>query len=265
MTISFNLLGNYGRLGNQMFQYATLKSIATKHGYEFTIPPSDFRDPWHDHQLFDAFKLYSLSKSNIRINDAQKRVNEEYFHFDQELYENCPDNVDLLGYFQTEKYFLEISEEVKKDFTFKENILSVAKDYRSQIDSDEVISLHVRRGDYVNQPWHGCCPLEYYQKALSMLDNDLPVIIFTDDPNWVLNENIFESDRFYVSHRNSNLFDMCLMTLCDYHIIANSSFSWWGAWLSNSKKVIAPQRWFGPPLSEQNDVKDLIPKGWTKI
>ena len=265
MTISFNFLGNRGRLGNQMLQYATLKSIATKHGYDFTIPPSDFKDPWHDHQLFEGFELYGLPKENIRINNVSHRAEEGCFHFNQELYENCPDNVDLFGYFQTEKYFSEISDEVKRDFTFKENILSVAKNYRSQIDGNEVISLHVRRGDYVNQPWHGCCPLEYYEQALSMLDKDLPVIIFTDDPNWVLNENIFGSDRFYVSQGNSNLFDMCLMSLCNYHIIANSSFSWWGAWLSDSKKVISPKRWFGPPLSEQNNTKDLVPNRWIKI
>jgi hypothetical protein len=248
-----------------MFQYATLKSIATKHGYSFTIPPSDFSDQWHDHQLFDGFELYSLSKENIRFNKVNQRVEEGQFHFNQELYESCPDDVDLFGYFQTEKYFSDISEDVKKDFTFKENILSIANEYRNQIDSDQVISLHVRRGDYVNQPWHGCCPLDYYERALDMLDENIPVIIFTDDPKWALEQEIFSSDRFYVSQGNSNLFDMCLMTLCDYHIIANSSFSWWGAWLSNSKKVIAPQRWFGPPLSEQNDTRDLIPDSWIKL
>ena len=265
MTISFNMLGHHGRLGNQMFQYATLKSIATKHGYDFTIPPSSFLDSWHDHQLFEGFELCGLPKENIRYNQTNNRVEEGYFHFNQELYEQCPDNVDLFGYFQTEKYFSEIAEDVKKDFTFKENILLVAQEYRNSIDNKEVISLHIRRGDYVNQPWHGCCPLEYYQKGLSMLDDSIPVIIFTDDPKWVLEQPMFDSDRFYVSQGNSNLFDMCLMTLCDYHIIANSSFSWWGAWLSNSKKVIVPRRWFGPPLSEQNDTKDLIPDRWIKI
>lgn len=263
--IGFNRLGSYGRLGNQMFQYAALRGIAAKHGYEFSIPPSDFDDPWRDHQLFEGFELYGLDKNNIRFNNGFPKADEEHFHFNQELYENCQDNVDLFGYFQTEKYFEEISDEIKKDFTFKEEILSPAKEYRSQIDSEEVISLHVRRGDYVNQPWHGCCPLEYYEQALSMLDENLPVIIFTDDTDWALNEKMFESDRFYVSEGNSNLFDMCLMTLCDYHIIANSSFSWWGAWLSDSKKVITPERWFGSPLSEQNDIKDLIPDRWIKI
>lgn len=265
MTISFNMLGHHGRLGNQMFQYATLKSIAMKHGYDFTIPPSDFNDAYHDHQLFEGFELGSVPQENIRINNVDKRAEEGHFHFNQALYEQCPDNVDIFGYFQTEKYFSEFADEVKKDLTFKESIRTIAQEYRNQIDSDEVISLHVRRGDYVNQPWHGCCPMEYYQKALSMLDSNLPVIVFTDDPKWVLNENIFGSDRFFVSEGNSNLFDMCLMTLCDYHIIANSSFSWWGAWLADSKKVIAPQRWFGSPLSEQNDVKDLVPDRWAKI
>ena len=259
------MLGHHGRLGNQMFQYATLKSISTKHGYDFTIPPSSFVDPWHDHQLFEGFELYSLPKQNIRYNQTQKRVEEGHFHFNQNLYDNCPDDVDLFGYFQTEKYFLEISEDIKRDFTFKQDIFTVAKQYRDSIDSKEAISLHIRRGDYVNQPWHGCCPPEYYEKALSILSDDTPVIIFTDDPKWALSQPMFDSDRFYVSQGNSNLFDMCLMTLCDYHIIANSSFSWWGAWLSNSKKIIAPQRWFGPPLSEQNDTKDLLPNSWIKI
>jgi hypothetical protein len=259
------MLGHHGRLGNQMFQYSTLKSIATKHGYEFVVPPSNFVDPWHDHQLFEGFELYSLPKENVRYNNTKTRIEEQFFHFNTFLYENCPDNVDLFGYFQTEKYFKEFKEDIKKDFTFKENILSPAKEYLNSIGSEDTISIHIRRGDYVNQPWHGCCPLEYYEKALSSIDSNYPVIIFSDDPKWVLEQKIFESDRFFVSDGNSNLFDMCLMSLCNYHIIANSSFSWWGAWLANSKKIIAPQRWFGSPLSEQNDTKDLLPDEWIKL
>ena len=91
MTISFNMLGHHGRLGNQMFQYATLKSIAMKHGYDFTIPPSDFNDPYHDHQLFEGFELSSVPQENIRINNVDKRAEEGHFHFNQALYEQCPD------------------------------------------------------------------------------------------------------------------------------------------------------------------------------
>lgn len=264
MTISFNVLGHYGRLGNQMFQYATLKSIASKHGYKFTIPDSNFQDPYHDHQLFEAFELSSLSKDSIRLNQVNERVEEQHFHFNKNLYENCPDNVDLLGYFQTEKYFVDIKDEVKKDFTFKEDTLSAVKEYRENIPEPKIIALHIRRGDYVGQPWHGCQSLEYYEKALSMLP-DVPVVIFTDDPKWALEQELFSSDRFYVSDGNDNLFDMCFMSMCDYHIIANSSFSWWGAWLSDSEKVIAPKRWFGPPLSEKNNTKDLLPDSWIKL
>lgn len=264
MTISFNVLGHYGRLGNQMFQYATLKSIASKHGYKFTIPDSRFQDPYHDHQLFEAFELSSLSEDDICINRVNKRIEEQHFHFDENLYENCPDNVDLLGYFQSEKYFVSIKDEVKKDFTFKKDTLSAVKEYRENIPESKIIALHIRRGDYVGQPWHGCQSLEYYEKALSMLP-DIPVVIFTDDPKWAFEQEMFESDKFYVSDGNDNLFDMCFMSMCNYHIIANSSFSWWGAWLSDSEKVIAPKRWFGPPLSEKNNTKDLLPDSWIKL
>lgn len=259
------MLGRHGRLGNQMFQYAALRGLASHHGYEFCIPYSEFTDPWHDHQLFEAFELSGLSKQNIRSNDVQTRVQEQHFHFDQELFEKCPDNVDICGYFQTERYFSHIRNEIKRDFTFKDNISLSVQEYRNQIESDEVISLHIRRGDYVNQPWHGCCPLQYYEKALSMLHDDLPVIICTDDLQWVLDKKLLTSDRFYVCQGNDNLFDMCAMSRCDYHVIANSTFSWWGAWLANSKKVIAPTRWFGPPFSEQKNTRDLIPDRWEKI
>ena len=93
------------------------------------------------------------------MNNVDKRAEEGHFHFNEALYEQCPDDIDIFGYFQTEKYFSEFADEVKKDLTFKENIRTIAQEYRNQIDSEEVISLHVRRGDYVNQPWHGCCPM----------------------------------------------------------------------------------------------------------
>jgi|TARA_B100000085_G_scaffold209477_1_gene193460 hypothetical protein len=264
MTISFNHLGFWGRLGNQMFQYSTLKSIAKKHGYSFTIPPSSFSDPYKEHQLFEAFELESLPQENIRLNNTEKILQESFFHFDEDLYNQCPDNIDLFGYFQSEKYFVDIRDEILKDFTFLPHILGPAKEMRDEF-GDEVISLHIRRGDYVEQPWHGPQNTEYYAKALKMLPEEIPVLIFTDDPPWAFEQELFESDRFCVSEGNSNLFDMCLMSMCQYHIIANSSFSWWGAWLSDSKQVIAPKRWFGPPLDERNDTKDLVPSGWKRI
>lgn len=262
MALSFNMLGRHGRLGNQMFQYAALRGIAAHHNYEFLIPPSSAQNEWIEHQLLEGFELFSLPKENIRYQNTQNRIEEFQFHFDGNLYETCPDYVDLFGYFQTEKYFSRITDEIRKDFTFRSETLGPAQEFRNSVSSGEVISLHIRRGDYVNKPWHGCCSLSYYESALNQLNSELPVIIFTDDETWARNQELFDSDRFMISEDNDNLFDMCLMSLCDYHIIANSSFSWWGAWLANSHQVFAPKRWFGPPLSEQNDTRDLIPESW---
>ena len=284
--LSFNNLGYCGRLGNQMFQYAALKGIASKHGYEFCIPNSEFVNEWSDHQLFEVFELASLKNIGItRYVDGQltllkdkfadnpfnrtpdssvPMVQEEVFHFNQNLFDKCPDNVDLFGYFQSEKYFIDFRENILQDFTFKKEILNPAKEFRNQIDG-EVISLHIRRGDYLHQSQHPVQSLEYYEKALSYFGGNLPVIIFSDDSEWVKNQKIFESDRFIVYEDNSNVIDMCLMTLCDYHIIANSSFSWWGSWISNSKKTIVPKLWFGPPLDTKNDTKDIYCDGWIKL
>tara|TARA_B100000035_G_C21019450_1_gene563362 strand:- start:1099 stop:1884 length:786 start_codon:yes stop_codon:yes gene_type:complete len=261
MTITFNKLGDHGRLGNQMFQYATLRGIAKKHGYSFAIPDSDFRDAWHDHQLYEAFKLEGLTRG---FYSTKQRVQESTFAFDEQLFNDCPDETDIFGYFQSEKYFENAVEEVRKDFTFKDDIYNPCKEMFDQV-GPEAISLHVRRGDYVNQPWHPCAGIEYYEKALSMMPDDVPVIIFSDDTDWCNSQEPWKNDRFLISESGDNLVDLCLMTMCTYHIIANSSFSWWGAWLADSKKVICPSQWFGPPLSEQNDTKDLVPDRWVKI
>ena len=126
------------------------------------------------------------------------------------------------------------------------------------------ISLHIRRSDYVEkQSYHPLCTLDYYKKALGKLPHNVPVLIFSDDPNWCKNQYLFQSDRFIVSETNDNLMDLCLMTMFSYHIIANSSFSWWGAWLAGSKHVIAPKIWFGPAANI--DDKDLVPESWERI
>ena len=102
--------------------------------------------------------------------------------------------------------------------------------------------------------------------ALSKFDSDLPVLIFSDDTEWCKEQELFKPDRFMVSESNWNLVDMCLMTMCSHHIIANSSFSWWGAWLSGSENVIAPSRWFGDSgYTANHNTEDIIPDRWTKI
>jgi hypothetical protein len=168
------------------------------------------------------------------------------------LFLNCPDGVDLLGYYQTEKYFKHIEDEIRKDFSFDQELLDTCKGF---IEGD-TISLHIRRGDYVVNPNHPTQSLSYYSEALSRLKSDLPVIIFSDDPQWCKQQKLFDNDRFMIAEGNTTDCDLCLMSLCKYHIIANSSFSWWGAWLANSKQVIAPKNWFGGDCAKKS-IDDL--------
>lgn len=263
--LAFNKLGKLGRLGNQMFQYASLRGIAARRGYDFGIPPSGFRNEWTDHQLFQVFDLPNLLRQNIRYldNGYAPEAGESFFHFDELLFNQCPNDVSLIGYFQSEKYFVHIKDSIKEDFTFKEEILKPCQEMISSL--DKPISLHVRRTDYLtNSANHYNLQLDYYEEALSKFDSDRTVVVFSDDPKWCMEQDLFSSDRFLVSENQSNYVDLCLMTLCSDHIIANSSFSWWGAWLANTSTVIAPNNWFGPNNANK-ETKDLIPESWTRI
>jgi hypothetical protein len=259
--IGFNHIGRHGRLGNQMFQYAALRGIAETKGYEFCIPESTFKNEWEDHQLFEAFTLPNLkTKKFLSANYYQ----ETQFNYSQEYVNECPDNVNLFGYFQTEKYFSHIADSIREDFTFKPQVLNPCKE---AFDFDQAISIHVRRTDFVEKSIdHPLCSVEYYETALSKFDSDLPVLIFSDDIEWCKEQELFKPDRFMISESNWNLVDMCLMTMCSHHIISNSSFSWWGAWLSGSDNVIAPSRWFGDSgYTANNNTEDIYCFNWKLI
>jgi hypothetical protein len=265
--ISFNQLGNLGRLGNQMFQYASLRGIAANRGFDFCIPPKSYFgvvDPNVKNSNVDIHNTFNISHTQTEVTHY-KSVEESLYGFDEELFNNCEDEIDLVGYFQSEKYFKHIEEDIRKDFTFSKELVKNCSDFIDEIDSNrEVISLHIRRGDYLSlQSFHPTPPIEYYEEALKQLPNS-PVLIFSDDPEWCLNQPLFESDRFLISELNTADFDMCIMTMCKYHIMANSSFSWWASWLSKSENVIAPKVWFGPSLSHK-DTSDLYCDGWIKL
>ena len=261
--LSFNYLGNLGRLGNQMFQYASLKGIALNRGYDFCIPPKHFfgRNDLNvknsDYTIYDCFDLSNITQKVLE----QPLLREREFQFDQELFTNCPDSVDLFGYYQSEKYFKHVSNHIKKDFTFKEDIKSVSLEFFEDFSNTKVISLHIRRGDYVSNPNHPVQLIDYYDKALDYFDKNLPVLVFSDDPEWCKQNEFFISDRFMISESYNTCIDLCLMTMCNYHIIANSSYSWWGSWLANSEKTISPENWFGGDCSK-NNTKDLYLKDW---
>ena len=279
--IGFDHIGTMGRLGNQMFQYAALKGIAAHRGYEYTIPPENPRIQIDNYGLIESFEL-SDNKKIGWLNTQYDIIAEKHFHFDEDLFNTFPDGSGLYGFFQSEKYFKHIEDEIREDFTFKKEWLEPCEGFRKDL-GDEVIFLHVRRGDpnladkrgfkwaYTQcSSQHPPQPLEYYEKALKEFDDDMPVVVFSDSIDWVKEQDLFKPDRFMISEQTDKFsdgalvpyIDLCLMTLCDHAIIANSSMSWWGAWLIQNeyKKVVAPKMWFGSAYADK-DTKDLYPKG----
>ena len=247
-----------------MFQYASLRGIAANNGYNWMIPPppegNGYFKEWEHHQLFYPFELKNLHNLNVQYTDGERpTVKEKSFAFDEDLFNNCPKWVNIEGFLQSEKYFKNIEKEIKEDFAFKEEFSKPSRDMIATV--EEPVALHIRRTDYLKLSHHNSLGLDYYEKALGEFDSDRTIIIFSDDPEWCKEEKLFDGDRFLVAEGNVNYVDLCLMTLCTGHIIANSSFSWWGAWLSDSKKVVAPKNWFSGHLEDQ-DTKDLYCPEW---
>ena len=257
--IGFNHLGRLGRLANQMFQYASLRGIAAHRGFEFCIPPIVFGGAAGGHRLFEGFKLEGLE--HIRFVRGPT-VRAKHFHFDQDLFEKVPDETNISGHLQTEKYFSHVEAEIRKDFQFKDEIFVRSQQWISRLDLP--VALHVRRGDYVGDVNFSLSSRQYYNEALSHFEKDRTVVVFSDDPEWCKQE--FLDDRFVFSEGYDDLTDLCMMSLCAAHIIANSSFSWWGAWLANSDLVFTPKAWFGREGHMASlDTSDLIPERWHRI
>lgn len=263
--IGFDYLGKLGQLGNQMFQYASLRGIAANNNLEFCIPK-------HNEMIVDVLgnklrieldEAFNLSNCEYRDQIGGPYIQEEGFAFSEKIYNNCPDNVSLVGYFQTEKYFKKIEEEIREDFAFKDDIRLPCEDMISGV--DRPIALHIRRGDFLrNSGNHHNLHVDYFRRALDMFPSNRNVAIFSDDPKWCKEQELFDDDRFLVATGNSSYVDLCLMSMCSDFIIANSTFSWWGAWLANKGRVIAPSRWFGPN-NQHLDTKDLYPEHWEII
>lgn len=283
--IGFDAIGTMGRLGNQMFQHAALKGIARNRGFEYCIPPHKPDIQIDNYGLLEAFEMSNVDSIKFCYNTYP--VQESHFHFDENIFNECPDNSNIAGFFQSEKYFKHVEDEIREDYTFKTEWSDPCYEFINQFNGQEVVFLHVRRGDpnltdkrgfkwaYVNlQDQHPVQPLEYYEKALSYFPKDMPVIVFSDSIDWCKEQEIFKPDRFFLSDQDEKYddgaliphLDLCLMSLCSHAIIANSSMSWWGAWLINNpnKKVIAPKMWFGSAYSF-HDTKDLYCEGWEVI
>ena len=284
--IGYDRLGTNGRLGNQMFQYASLRGIAANNNLEFCIPPEDTPN-YANYGLFECFKLPNVKHTGL-IGQAPTgfaptpgSLDEPGFEFDEELFNNCPDNVNIDGYRQTEKYFKHIEESIREDYQFNDDIYAPCKEYMDQFNG-EIALLHIRRGDNIGRPdWYPIPVVEHYEYLLDKYFENKPILICSDDLDWVKEQELFKDDRFHLSETRvyypdtvlngkgemeTSLvpyYDLCMMTLCNGGIIANSSLSWWGAWLQKNRTnpVIAQDPWFGEKLSF-NNLKDLIPEEW---
>ena len=279
--IGNNRIGCNGRLGNQMFQYASMRGIASVKGFDWVVPPEDY-DHTANYALFETFKMTNVQDNNIGF--VKGKILKETTHcFDKNLVDSCSEDTDLDGFFQTEKYFENIADEIRSDFTFKDEYLKPCKEFIDSLETTPIF-LHVRRGDAIGKEhYHPVAPMSYYVEALKRFDEDTPCFVFSDDLDWCKSQDLFKSDKFlfndnierydYQSMDGSGSMqytllphvDLCLMSLCSGAIIVNSSFSWWGAWLQNNRgKVIASKPWFGPSASDL-DTSDVVPDHWEII
>jgi hypothetical protein len=182
-------------------------------------------------------------------------------------------DVYLDGYWQSWKFFDNIQEVIRSEFTLKETLSKESRILENQIKNMTAVGVHVRRGDYVSNPitshYHGTCGVDYYRQAVSKITeraNSPHFFIFSDDPEWAKN-NLSFMDRLTIVKRNGDqkdYEDLYLLSLCQYFILANSSFSWWAAWLSSKphQNVIAPRQWFA---AENMNMDDLLLEGWQRI
>lgn len=285
-----------GGLGNQMFQYAAARALSIEKNTPLKLDISSFKN----YKLHQGFELGKVFNCEIKIAEPKDmklvlgwncpsicqrilaRSFMAFFRPKNLIYEPhpsywsgikyVPDNAYLVGYWQSENYFSNSSEQIRKDFSFREPLKDGNLSLQVQIAESNSVSLHIRRGDYVTNSKaaavHGLCTIEYYYSAIQFISSRIenPVFyIFSDDIRWV-KENLKISFLHHFidgNYKEKSNIDMRLMSQCKHHIIANSSFSWWGAWLGENKNkiVVAPARWF----LNNPDIHGLLPSSWVKL
>lgn len=290
-----------GGLGNQMFQYAAGRRLAHVHGTELLLDHS-FLETAQDIATPRSYELnhldvhcgrasaadcsavamhglkgarrwlmairplpQQLSRSDRTIRERSKRFDPDFL--------DLPDNVYLEGYWQSECYFADIAGIIREEFRVHTPLAGENQRIADAMNGCCAVSLHVRRGDYVSDrqtaAFHGVCGLDYYTRGVEKLVQQVNTphfFVFSDDIAWAKEHLRLDHPVTFVGHNPSvsGYEDLRLMSLCRHHIIANSSFSWWGAWLNArpDKIVIAPSRWFNDPAI---DTCDLIPASWQRI
>lgn len=265
-----------------MFQYACARSLAIGLGTDVVI---DDRRALAQNMgsICNIFDLPQAHHSNMPPSQHDNKLKymlwryfgsspryrrEKALGYDQS-FSDWGNNTYLHGYWQTEKYFTNIKDQLRKDFTFPSPSGQNAE-LCEQLQSEQSISLHVRRGDYLNFAAHSVCSQDYYQSAvkevLKTVSGDPRIYIFSDDPEWAAANLKFTVPTHVIDHNSgaADFEDMRLMSMCAHNIIANSSFSWWAAWLNahSNKVVVAPKEWFGDPKLNN---PDITPDSWRRI
>ena len=257
--VTFDKLGNNGRLGNQLFQIAATIAIAKRNNADAIFPKWFCKYTNKDFSLFFENQIKQESSIN-----APNVYNEKSFSYSPIPYNK---GLCLRGYYQSEKYFEDYKDDIKFYFSPKKSIIDkLKKKYKKYLEGN-TCCVHIRRGDYVNHPFHYVCDVDYYNRAIEhvkQITNIDRFLIFSDDINWC-KEN-FKSDIFYFVEGNKDAEDLFVMSLCNNHIISNSSFSWWGSWLCENEKkiIIAPNRWFSEK-STTSDYQDVYTNNMIRI
>jgi hypothetical protein len=256
-----------GGLGNQMYQYAIAKSIAVKNNDSFKLDVSGFESySLHNGYRLNLFNIdgdvathediVSLKGHSTVVHKVLKKLNiykvdtfyreKEITLFDKEVF-NYSD-LYLDGYWQNELYFQDIRDILLTEFTLKDGISKSMISIQEQIENSESVSIHVRRGDYLNHPDVGVLDVDYYKRAVKLIAERVKsptFFVFSNDIQWCKDNFTFIDKCHFLEEGGTELDDMTLMSKCSHNIIANSSFSWWGAWLNNKSNriIIAPKKW----------------------
>lgn len=267
--ITFSCLGKMGQLGNQLFQYALLIGVSEKTGYPIKIVKTYKGLKKRNQVELAPFCINPTTIAHTAYVRNFRFWKEPDFKFHPEVFTQ-PAKTNFYGYFQSEMYFAHAKERVRSEFKFQEEWDNYAKDYiKRNRKEGSVVAVHVRRGDYLDQPntFH-VLNEGYYKKAMRSpsLPEKKQFFIFSDDLAWckeTLPAVIPEGCSYHFVETPDHWHDLAVMTKCEAHVIAASSFSWWGAWLANRKVVIAPDPWFPKTSEFKNEI--IVPSRWEKV
>jgi len=263
-------IGYLGRLANQMFQYAALVGIATKNHYEYGIPYENARRSKTTQPYGHKEKLELMDEFNISAKDSTGFTPFNMLAYYENKYDervfDVPDNITMSGYFQVPKFFEHCSDKIKDEFAFTLETTERCWEKLSSFDRDfQVSAVHVRRTDYAkSNGWHNMLGMDYYNEAISNIGSGKYVIL-SDDIEWCKEKFVSDDNKqFFFSEGMNQFQDMCLISMCKNVIMANSSFSWWGAYLNpHADTIIAPKKWLG--TSPEESWRDIYCEDWIKV